>query len=71
MALSRAKGVLAEGTIAVVPLKGRTGPLYRARIVGLGKTEAEAACRTLKVARAQCMVLRMGDADRERQAASL
>jgi D-alanyl-D-alanine carboxypeptidase len=62
---------LADGTIAVVPLKGRKGPLYRARIVGLEKRQAEAACRALKVGKGQCMVLRMSDVDREHQAASL
>lgn len=62
---------LAEGTIAVVPLKGRKGPLYRARIVGLDKRQAEAACRALKVRKGQCMVLRIGEADREHQAAAL
>jgi D-alanyl-D-alanine carboxypeptidase len=55
----------------VVPLKGRKGPLYRARIVGLEKRQAEAACRALKVGKGQCMVLRMSDVDREHQAASL
>jgi hypothetical protein len=54
-----------------VPLKGRKGPLYRARIVGLGKSQAEAACRALKVAKAQCMVLRMSAMDREHQTAAL
>ena len=62
---------LSEGTIAVVPLQGRKGQLYRARIVGLEKRQAEAACRALKLAKAQCMVLRMSDVDREHQAASL
>lgn len=62
---------LSEGTIAVVPLQGRKGQLYRARIVGLEKRQAEAGCRALKLAKAQCMVLRMGDVDREHQAASL
>ena len=70
-ALGKAPKALSEGTIAVVPLKGRKGPLYRARIVGLEKQQAEAACRTLKGAKAQCMVLRMGEADREYQAAAL
>jgi D-alanyl-D-alanine carboxypeptidase len=70
-ALGKARGALSDGTIAVVPLKGRKGPLYRARIVGLGKTQAEAACRALKVTKAQCMVLRMSNADREHQAAAL
>ncbi len=70
-ALGKAPKALSEGTIAVVPLKGRKGPLYRARIVGLEKQQAEAACRTLKGAKAQCMVLRMGEADREHQAAAL
>lgn len=70
-ALGKARTALSEGTIAVVPLKGRKGPLYRARIVGLERQQAEAACRALKGAKAQCMVLRMSDTDREHQAAAL
>jgi hypothetical protein len=69
-ALGKAR-TLSDGTVAVVPLKGRKGPLYRARIVGLGKSQAEAACRALKVAKAQCMVLRMSAMDREHQTAAL
>lgn len=70
-AVSKAPAILAAGTITVVPLKGRNGPLYRARILGLAKDRAYSACRTLEAANTPCMVLRMGNAGRERQAAAL
>ncbi len=69
-AFAKAPAPLAQGTIKVVPLKGRRGPLYRARILGLDKERAYSACRALKAEKTPCMVLRMTDADREQQAAA-
>ncbi len=70
-AFAKAPAPLAQGTIKVIPLKGRRGPLYRARILGLDKERAYSACRALKAEKTPCMVLRMTDADREQQAAAL
>lgn len=51
---------LAGGTIKVVPLKTRRGKtLYRARIHGLGKRTAYAACRALEKKSRDCMELRV------------
>jgi D-alanyl-D-alanine carboxypeptidase len=70
-AFAKAPLPLADGKIKVVPLNGRRGPLYRARILGLAKERAYSACRALKAENTPCMVLRMTDADREQQAAAL
>ncbi|MBL8659461.1 MAG: D-alanyl-D-alanine carboxypeptidase [Rhodospirillales bacterium] len=70
-ARAKAPGPLAAGMIKVVPLKGRRGPLYRARILGLDKERAYSACRVLEAAGSPCMVLRMNDDDREQLAAAL
>lgn len=50
---------LNEGVIKVIPVKsGQNRPLYRGRVVGISKNEAERACRQLKARRMACMVLR-------------
>jgi len=47
-ALKIASGPLAEGVVKVVPLtKGKRRPLYRARILGITKSQAYNACRQL------------------------
>ncbi len=64
-------GPLAAGTIKVVPLKGRRGPLYRARILGIAKERAYSACEALKADNTPCMVLKMSEQDRETLSAAL
>jgi D-alanyl-D-alanine carboxypeptidase len=59
-AVGIARRHLAGGTIKVVPLKTRRGKtLYRARIHGLGKRTAYAACRVLERKSRDCMELRV------------
>ena len=56
-----AKRYLAAGTVKVVPLRTRRGKtLYRARIHGLGKRTAYAACKALEKQSRDCMELRVG-----------
>ena len=59
-AVNAARPYLAGSTIKVIPLKTRRGKtLYRARIHGLGKRAAYAACRTLKKKSRDCMEVRI------------
>jgi len=59
-AVRMAERYLAAGTIKVVPLQTRRGnTLYRARIHGLGKRTAYAACRALEKRSRDCMELRV------------
>lgn len=64
-------GPLASGTIKVVPLKGRRGTLYRARILGIAKERAYSACEALEAGKTPCMVLKMNEQDRETLSAAL
>jgi D-alanyl-D-alanine carboxypeptidase len=62
VAMRMASGQLGEGEIKIVPLKTRRGNmLYRARIHGLDKREAYAACRALERKSRDCMELRVTD----------
>ncbi len=59
-AQNMAKRYLAAGTVKVVPLRTRRGKtLYRARIHGLGKRTAYAACKALEKRSRDCMELRV------------
>ncbi|TCS61261.1 D-alanyl-D-alanine carboxypeptidase family protein [Varunaivibrio sulfuroxidans] len=58
-AVDKAPRSLTDGTVKVVPLRARGGPVYRARIVGLSKRQAYRACRTLKKKDVDCMTLRL------------
>ena len=60
-----AHDLLDQGEVKVVLLERRKGrPFYRARILGISKTDAYAACRELKRRKMQCMELRMtGDVE--------
>ncbi|CCQ74285.1 Putative D-alanyl-D-alanine carboxypeptidase. Putative beta-lactamase-type transpeptidase fold [Magnetospira sp. QH-2] len=59
-AVKKAPSLLSKGRITVVPLRKRSGKvLYRARIVGLDKRTAYAACRTLKRGKMDCMELKV------------
>ena len=54
--------MLDEGAVKIVLLERRKGrPFYRARILGISKKDAYAACRVLKRQKMQCMELRMTD----------
>ncbi len=60
----RAQGLapsyLADGDIAVAPLKKKSGRvLYRGRIMGISKTQAYRACRFLKKKKFGCMPLKI------------
>jgi D-alanyl-D-alanine carboxypeptidase len=57
-AAKRAPALLAGKTTEVLPTKARSGTLYRAALAGLTLDQANAACRQLKKARQDCMVLR-------------
>jgi len=43
---------------AIVLLKGRKRPIYRARLVGFSESEARAACRALKKKRVACLAVK-------------
>jgi D-alanyl-D-alanine carboxypeptidase len=43
---------------AIVLLKGRKRPIYRARLVGFSEREARAACRALKKKRVACLAIK-------------
>jgi hypothetical protein len=59
-AMRMAERYLGAGTIKVVPLQTRRGnTLYRARIHGLGKQTAYAACRALEKRSRDCMELKV------------
>ena len=60
-----AHDLLDEGEVKIVLLKRRKGrPFYRARILGISKMDAYAACRVLKRQKMQCMELRItGDVE--------
>jgi D-alanyl-D-alanine carboxypeptidase len=54
--------VLKSGTVEIVPLeKANRSRLYRARITGISKEAAYAACAALREARMHCMELRQTD----------
>lgn len=58
-AVQMAPASLNQGVIKVTPLtSGRTPPLFRGRVLGISKHQAEQACVELKARRMACMVLR-------------
>lgn len=57
-AAKRAPGLLAGKSTTVLPTKSRSGTLYRAALSGLTLDQANAACRQLKKARQDCLVVR-------------
>ncbi|MGB0684260.1 MAG: D-alanyl-D-alanine carboxypeptidase [Magnetovibrionaceae bacterium] len=61
-AMEKVPDVLRSGRIKVEPLKKKNGKrLYRARIVGLGKREAQRACQQLEARKISCMELIVKD----------
>ena len=48
---------LNQGQVSVSPLQNGHSTLYRARVVGLGETQAREACRTLERERIACVVV--------------
>ena len=61
-AVAKAPDSLEGGRVMVVLLERRNRrPLYRGRVLGIGKTQAYQACRVLKRQRMHCMELRMTD----------
>lgn len=60
-AVRMAPNSLNTGVIKVIPLtSGRNRPLYRGRVLGISKAQAEQACQQLKARHMACMVLRPG-----------
>jgi len=61
-AVTKAPDILEGGRVTVVLLEKRNRPpLYRGRVLGIGKSQAYQACRVLKRQRMHCMELRMTD----------
>jgi len=61
-AVTKAPDILKGGLVTVVLLEKRNrNPLYRGRVLGIGKSQAYEACRILKRQKMGCMVLRMTD----------
>lgn len=58
-AVRMAPNSLNDGVIKVIPTNGgRNRPLYRGRVLGIDKNQAEQACVQLRARRMACMVLR-------------
>ncbi len=55
-ASKRVAGLVKDAQIAVDETAGANGKLYRARLVGLSKSNATAACRQLKAKKVPCLV---------------
>ncbi len=53
----RFPNILSDTEIVVPYIDGRNGRIYRARLMGLSKTQARGACRRLKSARVDCLVV--------------
>ncbi|MCW8836565.1 MAG: D-alanyl-D-alanine carboxypeptidase [Rhodospirillales bacterium] len=53
-----APSLLSQGRVKVEPLRTRKRTVYRARVIGLTKKEAYAACRVLRTKGRQCMELK-------------
>jgi len=49
--------VLSDAEIVIPYIEGRNGRIYRARLMGLSKNQARGACRRLKSARVDCLVV--------------
>lgn len=64
-ALARAPRQLSDGVVKIAPLpRARKGPLYRAQIVGISKTEAFRACSVIKKDKfAGCMAFKLKSPD--------
>lgn len=61
-AVTKAPDILKGGLVTVVLLEKRNrNPLYRGRVLGIGKSQAYEACRVLKRQKMGCMELRMTD----------
>ena len=61
-AVTMVPDILEGGLVTVVLLEKRNQrPLYRGRVLGIGRSQAYEACRVLKREKMGCMVLRMTD----------
>lgn len=56
------QGVVDQGDVAVASSAGDTGKIYRARLVGLTRDQAELACDKLMKLKNACLVVRLDDA---------
>lgn len=63
-AIELAPDILEEGAIKITPLTKRNGKtLFRARVMGLDRDDALAACSVLKRHKVPCMALRLRDTE--------
>jgi len=56
------QGLLGDGDIAVDASEGDRGKIYRARLVGLSREQAQAACKALGKTENGCLVVHLEDA---------
>jgi D-alanyl-D-alanine carboxypeptidase len=59
-AAGRVPELLGKTQISITHIKGERGRIYRARLVGLNREDAEAACRLLASVGIDCFVVRVG-----------
>jgi len=59
LAVEKAPTILSEGVIKIVPLKTKRHILYRARIAGFERDQADSACHTLERKGMACLVVSM------------
>lgn len=59
LAIEKAPAILNEGVIKIVPLKKKRHTLYRARIAGFDKDQADSACHALERKGIACLVISM------------
>lgn len=56
------QGVVDQGDVAVASSEGESGKIYRARLVGLTRDQAQLACDKLMKLKNACLVVRLDDA---------
>ena len=52
--------LLAGASIKVTPIEGRRGRIFRGRVVGLTKRDAQKACQQLRSLKLDCLVVKVG-----------
>ena len=57
-AIEAAPAYLVGQAIRISQIDGNSGKLYRARLIGLDETEAQAVCRLLRQRQRACMVVK-------------
>jgi len=59
-AAERAPEFLSGSRIVITDIRGQRGRIYRARLAGLTEEQARAACKQLKAAKFDCLVIQVG-----------